>query len=122
MRILEYYGRFVGLTVLLYAAWMFGANVIGTLAGDGISSAGLLALVLVLGLVGLASAIVYLRSFDGPVQARTKNRRTVGWLGMLITVLLPTSISFFLAPMVLIALATLFISPESHSMPAPAGH
>jgi hypothetical protein len=70
------------------------------------------ALIVAFGLIGVAGGLTYLFTFDGPGPFRARWVRVLGWGGMLASVLLPTSLSVMLVPMVLLVLPTLFLTPD----------
>lgn len=102
------YARFVGLVVFLYGGWMFGVNLVDSVIGDnGYDPSWIVYVILLFGAVGVAGAMVFLLSLDGPQRWRTRTRRVIGWTGMILCLLLPTSISFFLLPLAGLAALTL---------------
>jgi len=109
------FARFVGLAILLYGAVAFFGNLVGAIANSDYDPFWVLYLVLGVGLTGMAGAVVFLLSFDGPGPWRTRGRRALGWLGMLMCALLPASFVLLIAPLVLIGGLTLFIPPEEQA-------
>jgi hypothetical protein len=106
------YARFIGIAVCLYGGWMFLGNLIVAFLGeDGYSSSWVLPLVLAAAVFGVAGAVLFLLSFDGSSRWRTRTWRIVGWSGMILCLLLPTSLSFFLLPLVGLAAVTLAMKP-----------
>jgi hypothetical protein len=106
------YARFIGIAVCLYAGWMFLGNLIVAVLGENrYSSTWVLPMVLAAAAVGVAGSAVFLLSFDGSSRWRTRTWRVVGWSGMVLCLLLPTSISFFLLPLVGLAALTLATKP-----------
>lgn len=105
------FARFVAFSVAILGAWIFAINAIER-EGD----FWILAWVLLSGLAGAVGGVLYLLSIDGPLSFRTKTRRVVGWLAMLVSVLLPTNLTLMLIPMVLALLPSLFVS-----VPTPQG-
>lgn len=98
------FARLVALAVLVVSGWMFIINLVE------VSYEGwILAWILLSGLAGVAGAILYLLSIDGPNRYRTRRRRSLGWAAMLAAMLLPTSLSFFLLPTLAVLIPTLFI-------------
>jgi len=61
--------------------------------------------------MGVAGAVLYLLSFDGSPRWRTRTWRIVGWSGMILCLLLPTGLSFFLLPLAGVAALTLGMTP-----------
>lgn len=101
------FARLVAVAVAILGAWMFIINVVQ------ISFEGwILAWILGSGVLGAAGGAFYLLSIDGPDRYRRKVLRTLGWAAMFLAMVLPTSLSFFLLPMVLLIVPTVFISPE----------
>ena len=70
-------------------------------------------------LVGLTGAVgvVFLLSLDGPARWRTTTRRAVGWVGMMIASLLPTSWLFLIAPVTVDDFVAVNLDPfEAHDV------
>lgn len=106
------YARFIGIAVCLYGGWMFLGNLIVAFLGeDRFSESWVLPLVLAAASVGVAGAVLFLLSFDGSSRWRTLPWRVGGWLGMILCLLLPTGISFFLLPLAGLAALTLRLKP-----------
>jgi hypothetical protein len=104
--------RVIGLAVLLYSLVIFLGNIVGALGGAVYDTPGLLLLVVAVGAVGLAGSIVYLLSLDGPERWRTTTRRALGWIGMMIAAVLPSSWLYLIAPVSLLGGLALLIPPE----------
>lgn len=104
--------RVVGIAVLLYSAVIFFGNAIGALAGAEYDSFEIVLLIVIVGALGLAGSVVFLLSIDGPESWRTTTRRAVGWLGMMIASLLPTSWLFLIAPVTAIGGLSLLLPPD----------
>lgn len=104
--------RFVGLAIFLYGAVIFFGNLVGA-GSAGYDPFWTLYLVLGVGLTGMAGAVAFLLSFDGPAPWRTRGRRALGWLGMLMCALIPASFVLLIAPVAMIAGLTLLIPPET---------
>lgn len=104
--------RFVGLAVTILGGWVIAVN----LASGGYPGA-TLALIVTFGVFGVAGGLAYLFSFDGPARFRARWVRVIGWLGMLVSVLLPSMLTMMLVPLVLLVSPTLFFTPH----PAPGG-
>jgi hypothetical protein len=103
--------RFVAVSVAILGDWMFILNI-----GDGGSWAPWAYVwILASGLAGAVGGVLYLLSLDGPPRFRTKQRRIIGWGLMLASVLLPTSLTFMLVPLVLLMIPTLFRVPGDGS-------
>jgi hypothetical protein len=99
------FARFVAVSVTILSAWTFVLNLGGSRGWD----TWVLILVLASGLVGALGGVLYLLSLDGPERFRTRTCRTASWGGMLLAMLLPTSLSFMLVPLVIAIIPTLFI-------------
>lgn len=95
--------RFVAVSVAILGAWMFILNV-GARGWEPLSYVWILAS----GVAGAVGGVLYLLSLDGPPRYRTKRYRIGGWALMLASVLLPTSLTFMLVPLVLLMIPTLF--------------
>lgn len=95
--------RFVAVSVAILGAWMFILNV-----GDGSWAPLSYVWILASGAAGAVGGVLYLLSLDGPPRFRTKRNRILGWGLMLASVLLPTSLTFMLVPLVLLMIPTLF--------------
>lgn len=102
--------RLVALAVLLLSAWMFIINVV-----EVIYDGWIFVWILLSGLLGMAGGLLYLFSVDGPDRYRTRTIRTVGWAMMLAAMVLPSSASFFLLPIVALLFPTLVVTPKGDS-------
>ena len=109
----NYYGRFVGLMVLVYGGWLFGANIGNAAGGSQYDSAGVLLTILAFGLIGLVCATGFLLTFDGPKSWRTTKRRALAWLGMFVSATLPSSLIVIVFPLVLLAAVTILFPPRT---------
>lgn len=107
------FARFIGLAIFLYGALIFFGNLVGAIGNADYDPVWSLYLVLGVGLTGMAGAAAFLLSFDGPATWRTRGRRALGWIGMLICALLPASFVLLIAPLALLGGLTLLIPPES---------
>lgn len=106
------YARIIGIAVCLYGGWMFLGNlIVAVIEGNNYDAAWVLPLVLAAAALGAAGAVVFLLSFDGSSRWRTRTWRIVGWSGMILCLLLPTGLSFFLLPLVGLAALTLGMTP-----------
>lgn len=92
-----WYGRFIGAANLMYGVWLTIATVINTT--DDSYGPGWLAVFYLVGLTGIVGSTVFLVSLDGAQRFRTVTLRRVGWIVMFAAILLPTSVTFFLAPL-----------------------
>lgn len=105
------FARLLALAVLLVSVWMLIINAIQ------LDYAGwVLVWILVSGIVGTGGGLLYLASIDGPKRYRTRAWRAIGWAGMLIAMLLPTSLSFFLLPLLATLIPTLAINPKNEAV------
>jgi len=112
------YARFIGIAVCIYGGWMLLGNlIVAILEGNQYDEGWVLPLVLVAAAVGIVGAVLYLLRFDGSPRWRTRTWRIVGWSGMILCLLLPTGISFFLLPLAGLAALTLGMksTPEEAS-------
>lgn len=108
-----WYGRFIGVANLIYGVWLIIATVINTTNGS--YGAGLLAMFYLVGLTGIIGSTVFLLSLDGSQRFRTAPFRRVGWIVMFAAVLLPTSVTFFLAPLTALSVGLALRPPEEAS-------
>jgi hypothetical protein len=92
-----WYGRFIGVANLIYGVWLIIATVINTTNDS--YGAGWLAVFYLVGLTGMVGSTVFLLSLDGSQRFRTVSFRRIGWIVMFAAILLPTSVTFFLAPL-----------------------
>ncbi len=93
----RWYGRFVGVANLIYGGWLTIATVMHT--ANRSYGAGWLAVFYFFGLIGAVGSTVFLLSLDGSQRFRSALFRRAGWVSMFAAVLLPTSVTFFLAPL-----------------------
>ncbi len=106
------FARLVAVAVLIVSGWMFIINLVE------VSYEGwILVWILLSGLAGVAGSALYLLSIDGPDRHRTRGRRSLGWVAMLLAMLLPTSLSFFLLPTLAVLIPTLFIADSAGGEP-----
>lgn len=103
------FARFVALAVTILGAWMFAINLI-ELDFEG----WVLSWILASGLAGVCGGVIYMLGIDGPRRFRTRARQMLGWWLMLASVLLPTSLSVFMVPLVVAVLPGFLImrNPE----------
>lgn len=111
-RIATTFARFVGVAALVYGGFILVGHTLSRLAGATYASPWVLLLVVVLAGSGIGGAILFLLSFDGPPQYRTRGRRFLGWVGMMACAAMPTSLLFLIAPLVLTGGLTLLIPPD----------
>jgi len=104
--------RLVGIAVLLYSGVILFGNAIGAMAGADYDSVEIMLLIVGIGAMGLAGSIVFLLSLDGPESWRRTTRRALGWIGMMIAAVLPTSWLFLIAPVTLLGGLALLIPPD----------
>jgi hypothetical protein len=115
MRIGRTLGRFVGLTLTLYGLWILGVNIVELFTGDGFESGTILLWVLASGAVAAAGGVVYLLSFDGPPAWSRRRVRAWGLAMMFVGSLLPTSLSFLLLGMLVLAIPSVLVRFDSPS-------
>lgn len=107
-----FYGRFVGIAVLLYGGWIFAGNAVVYLISDTQDSPAVVLGILAVGLLGFCSALSFLLTFDGPNRWRNTKRRAAAWVGMFVSSLLPASLIVIVLPMVTLAALTILVAPE----------
>jgi hypothetical protein len=112
-RIVTTFFRLIGLTILLYASWVFFGNLVAVVGGDVFSPAWTGWVLLEVSAMGMLGGVVFLLSLDGPPRWRTSGRRLVGWLGMLIVALLPSQAILLVAPIAVLGALALFIPTQS---------
>lgn len=95
------FARLVALAVTLLGGWLLLINLV-ELNYEG----WVLAWILVSGLIGAIGGPLFLLSLDGPRRFRTRSWRMGGWLLMLGSALLPTSLQIYVLPLVLLVLPT----------------
>ncbi|HKZ21033.1 MAG TPA: hypothetical protein VJQ57_13105 [Acidimicrobiia bacterium] len=95
----KWLGRLVGLGFGLLGIWVLAINLIER-GYEGAT----LALILASGLAGAVGGALFLLSIDGPQVFRSRPVRLTGWVGMLVLAATPTSISFLLLLLVLLAI------------------
>ncbi|MGH8913037.1 MAG: hypothetical protein ACRDZM_00795 [Acidimicrobiia bacterium] len=106
------FARFVGLAALGYGGVMSVGALVDAFGGSAYDPFWFVYLVLWIGMTGIAGALAFLLSIDGPPRWRTRTRRALGWLGMLICALLPAGFLYIIGPLVLLGGLTLLLSPE----------
>lgn len=115
-----WYGRFVATAVLLYSAFLLIVTIANLIAGSEYESAAIVIWIVASAVLGLVAAPVFLLTFDGPSLFRTRRIRVWSWLVMFLAILLPTSISFFLAPLTAAAIGLVLTQPSAPTEPTPA--
>jgi len=98
------FARFVAVSVALISGWTFVVNV----AQPGAWETWAYLWIIASGLAGAVGGVAYLLSLDGPDRFHVKRFRWGGWAMMLLAILLPTSLTFMLVPLVLVLIPTLF--------------
>lgn len=98
------FARFVGVSVTLISGWMLVINLV-----DRGYTGWVMTWILGSGLVGALGGVVYLLSLDGVERMRTRAWRIGGWVAMLAAVVIPTSLTFMLVPLVLVLFPSLFL-------------
>jgi hypothetical protein len=93
----------VGTAVLIYSGFLLVINLAELIAGSNAYEGFILAWILASGVVGIIGSLAFLASLDGPDRTRTKSYRLGGWLLMLAAVSLPSSVTFLLLPLTLVA-------------------
>jgi hypothetical protein len=111
------FARFIGLASVMYGGSIFIGHLLAALNGAVYDPGWSLPLIMAFGGAGALGGLIYLLSFDGPTQWRTRNRRLLGWSGMLVCALLPSYLMFFMAPLVLIGLFTVFLPTDPDQQP-----
>jgi hypothetical protein len=105
-------GRFVGTAVLIYSVYLFVVTVANLIADADYESSWIAAWVLGSGVVGTVSSLVFLLTIDGPDRFLVLRYRMLSWWLMFLSILLPTSISFFLAPLTATTVGLSFQRPQ----------
>jgi hypothetical protein len=106
------FARFLGLTVFLYAAWVFVASFANLVAGVAYDPLWTPWVILGIAVVGLSGSIAFLLSFDGPQRWRTRGRRSLGWFGMMFCALLPSQLIVIMAPLTAVGVFSMLIRPD----------
>lgn len=109
------FARFVAVSVSLISGWTFAVNISQPGAWEPWEYLWIMAS----GLVGSVGGVAYLLSADGPDRFRTRVFRWGGWTMMLVAVILPTSLTFILVPLVLSLIPTLFTVDADQSKEEP---
>jgi hypothetical protein len=110
-------GRFVATAVLIYSAFLLVVTISNLIAGAGYESWLIVTWILTAAVVGLFASLVFLFTIDGPTRFQTKGYRRFSWWIMFLAILLPTTISFFLAPLTATTVGLSFQTP----IPKPIG-
>lgn len=96
--------RLVGLIFTALGVWLLAANLISV---D--YSGWTLAWIVAASALGAAGGILYLLSFGGDARFANRRTRLIGWIGMLVLALLPTSLSLPLLALLLATAPTLLL-------------
>ncbi len=96
------FSRFMGWAIMILGGFMFWRNIT-----ERVFSGWVLVAILTAGVLGFVGGLTYLLSFDGPTGLRTKRVRLAGWSGMLLSQMLPTSLTVMTLPLVVLLLPTL---------------
>jgi hypothetical protein len=112
LRAYKWYGRFVGLAVLIYSGLLLVINLAELIAGSNGYEGFIMAWILASGVVGIIGSLAFLAGLDGPDRTRTKSYRLGGWLVMLAACLLPSSVTFFLLPLTIVAVGLAVRNPQ----------
>ncbi len=67
--------------------------------------------ILAAGAAGIIGGVLYLFSLDGPMKYRTKGARGLGWVLMLFSAALPSSLTLMTVPLVAVLIPGLFKGP-----------
>jgi hypothetical protein len=105
------FARLVGLASLLYGGTVFFGGIVGVADDAATDTPWLLVALACVSLTGIAGSVLFLLGLDGPQRFRTRRRRVLGWGGMMLCALMPTSLLYLIAPLVLAGALTLFIEP-----------
>jgi len=104
--------RIVALAVTMLGVWLFTVNIVG------IDYHGwVLGWILLSGLAGAIGGPLFLLSLDGPSRFRTMSWRMLGWWLMLASVLLPSSLSLVMVPLVALLLPGFLFMKDPESGP-----
>jgi len=110
------FARFVAVSVAILSAWLFVVNI----AQPGAWEPWVYVWITASGLVGATGGIGYLLSLDGPARFQTRLFRWGGWVMMLLAVVLPTSLTIMLVPLVALLIPTLFtVDQDSEATEEP---
>lgn len=96
--------RLVGLIFVFLGVWVLMTNL-----RERDYSGPVLAWIVGAGFVGAAGGVVYQLSIEGPAGFRARWVRGLGWAGMLVLALLPTSLTFPLIVILLLVLPTVIM-------------
>jgi hypothetical protein len=105
-------GRFVGTAVFLYSGFLLIVTVSNLMAGADYESVEIIVWILASAVVGLFFSLVFLLTIDGPGRFLNRGFRLGSWWLMFLAVLLPTSITLFLAPLTATTVGLSFQSPQ----------
>ena len=96
------FARFVGFSIVVIGGYTFFINVV-----ENNFDWPTRLLILTTSALGVLGGALYLLSYDGPLRWRTPLVRRLGWVGMLISAMLPTSLTLMLVPMVALLIPSL---------------
>lgn len=105
------FARLVGLASLLYSGTVFFGGIVGVAADTATETPWLLVALACVSLTGIGGSVLFLLGLDGPERFRTRGRRVLGWAGMMLCALMPTSLFYLIVPLVLAGALTLFLEP-----------
>lgn len=101
------YARFVAVSILLVGIRLLAVNLGENKFDDTLAWI----YVIAAGLTGVSGGVLYLMSLDGPIRYRTRTFRGLGWVLMLFTAALPSSLMLMTLPMVIVLIPGLFKGP-----------
>lgn len=105
------FGRLVGISSLLFSGTVFFGSLVGVGDSAATDTPWLVAALACVSMTGIGGSILFLLSFDGPGRFRTRGRRLLGWVGMLLCSVMPTSLIYLILPLVVAGGVTLFLDP-----------
>ena len=106
--------RFVGLVFVLYGLLVFVGNLIELFTGGSSETVWWVwAWVLVSGLAALAGGVMFILTFDGPDDWRTRMRRAIAVGLMLIATLLPSQVASIVFVLGILSVPTIWLIPSA---------
>lgn len=105
------FGRLVGIASLLFSGTVFFGSLVGVGDSAATDTPWLVAALACVSMTGIGGSVLFLLSFDGSARFRTRGRRLLGWVGMLICAVMPTSLIYLIVPLVVLGGITLFLDP-----------